>query len=74
MLIDEKKCLELARVGLLLEEAFHAPQDVEFVVKDGEIFIVQVIFKIATFISSRQEILRIWTWKPIGSSNMNLIE
>uniref|UniRef100_A0A914DGC5 Phosphoenolpyruvate synthase n=1 Tax=Acrobeloides nanus TaxID=290746 RepID=A0A914DGC5_9BILA len=41
MLISEEKCRELAKVGILLEEAFNAPQDIEFVVKDGEIFVVQ---------------------------------
>ena len=40
-ILDEKQIRELARLGLKIEQHYGRPQDIEWAIEDGEIFIVQ---------------------------------
>jgi pyruvate, water dikinase len=40
-ILDEKQVRELARLGMKLEEHYKRPQDIEWAIENGEIFIVQ---------------------------------
>ena len=43
MCLSDEKVLALGQLGLYLEKAFGGPRDLEFAVRDGDIYLLQVI-------------------------------